>query len=187
MERASAGREKELRDQSRALLAGWGRAWDRPGLEGSVEVQISRRMSRALGLTHPGRRLIRIAESVLSAPDAAFAEVLCHEAAHLVVFERHRRRVRPHGPEWAALMSAAGYQPRTKVDPRELGIPWTPVARPRRRRSRWVYEHRCPACGMTRQARRAVPQWRCARCYEQGSQGLLEIRRWPLVAFALRD
>ena len=136
-------------------------------------------MRRTLGLTHPGRRLIRISHRVLEAPPAALAEVLCHEAAHVVIFERHRRRVRPHGPEWATLMRAAGYEARTRIDPRELGIPWTPPPRHPRRRSAWIYEHLCPKCGMRKQARRAVRQWRCARCHEAGHPGVLEIRRWP--------
>jgi len=179
---ASEGRVEELRERSRELLSAWSELWGRPGLERSVDVEISRRMRRALGLTHPGRGVVRIAHTLLAAPDAAFAEVLCHEAAHIVVFERHRRTVRPHGPEWAALMRAAGYRPRTRVDPRDLGIPWNPAPPRPRRRSRWVYEHQCPRCGMRRQARRAVPQWRCAPCLESGGTGRLEIFRWPLWA-----
>lgn len=174
-----------LRERGRDLLSRWSDVWDRPRLEDSIEIEVSRRMRRALGLTHPGRRLIRVSHRVLEAPPWAWAEVLCHEAAHVVVFERHRRRVRPHGPEWATLMRAAGYEPRTRIDPRELGIPWTPAAPRPRRRSAYVYDHRCPACGMTRRARRAVTQWRCARCYEAGRPGVLEIRRWRADAFRI--
>ncbi|MDG2307100.1 MAG: SprT-like domain-containing protein [Candidatus Binatia bacterium] len=173
-------RATELYSASRELLAGWSDVWGRPGLEDSVDVEISRRMSRALGLAHPGRRVIRIAHALLTAPAAAFAEVLCHEAAHVVVFERYRRSVRPHGSEWAVLMRAAGYEPRTRVDPRDLGIVWSPP--PRRPRARYIYEHRCRACGMNRRARRAVRQWRCARCHAAGLSGELEIRRWPEAA-----
>ncbi len=176
----------QLQEVSRELLAGWSRVWESPGLEDSVGVEISRRMRRALGLTHPERRVIRIAHCLLEAPAAAFAEVLCHEAAHVVVFERHRRRVRPHGREWGALMKAVGYAPRTRVDPRELGIPWAPPAPRALRRSKQVYEHRCADCGMVRHARRAVPQWRCARCYDAGRGGRLEIRRRPAPGEIMR-
>lgn len=179
---SEARRAAELCDAGRVLLADWAVLWERPGLHDAVRVEISHRLRRALGRTHPERRLIRLTHALLDAPDDAFAEVLCHEAAHVVVFERHRRAVRPHGREWAELMHVAGYHPRVRVDPRELGIAWTPPAPTRRRRSPYVYEHHCPACGMTRQARRAVTQWRCARCREAGLEGALEIRRWPVAA-----
>jgi predicted SprT family Zn-dependent metalloprotease len=41
--------------------------------------------------------------------------VLCHELAHLAARERHGDRIRPHGPEWKALMRAAGYEPKTRL------------------------------------------------------------------------
>src|SRR5262245_7642576 len=45
----------------------------------------------------------------------ALLEIISHEAAHVVVWEHSGRAVRPHGPEWAALMRAAGLEPRATV------------------------------------------------------------------------
>jgi hypothetical protein len=59
---------------------------------------------------------------IQSAPDGLLQEVLCHEMAHLATRELHGRNVRPHGPEWKALMTSAGFEPRTRL-PSPNGAP----------------------------------------------------------------
>ena len=163
--------------KGRLALARWGRIWERPGLEEAIDVQISRRMTRSLGRAQVDRGLVRIAHPVAESSSEAFLEVLCHEVAHVVVFERFGRGVAPHGRAWTGLMQMAGYEARTRGDPAALGIAWPRVKRVRRR-SRYIYEHRCARCGIRRRARRAVRQWRCSPCLEAGYDGKLEILRW---------
>ena len=92
--------------------------------------------------------------------------------AHLAARELHGRNVRPHGPEWKALMTSAGYEPRTRL-PSPNG-----ALRPRRRRrARYVYLHRCPVCQRFRIARRLMSRWRCADCVTSGLEGGLTITR----------
>lgn len=101
------------------LLVPWAAVWQRPGLEERLHISFSTRMTRSLGRCHPERRTIRLASWLREAPVALFAEVLCHEAAHVAAFELHGRSCRPHGAEWKALMRAAGFEPRVRV-PAEL-------------------------------------------------------------------
>ena len=109
---------------------------------------------------------------IQSAPDGLLQEVLCHEMAHLAARELHGRNVRPHGPEWKALMTSAGFEPRTRL-PSPNGAP-----RPgRRRRAPYVYVHRCPVCQLLRPARRLMSRWRCAACVASGLEGRLTITR----------
>ena len=137
-------------------------------------------MHRALGRALPARRVVRIASTVARSSERALVEVLCHEIAHVAVYERHGRAVRPHGREWAALMRSAGYEPRIRVDPRVLGIEVmpAPALRGAGRRRIYVYEHRCSVCQRRWTARRTVWQWRCAACVDAGLEGKLEVRRY---------
>lgn len=158
-------------EEARRLLAVWGGLWLRPGLEDAVSIEVSSRLRRSLGLALPLRGLIRIPPAVATGPLSALAEILCHEAAHLVVHERYGRNVRPHGREWAQLVESAGFTPRVRLDPGSLGlVGWAP-ARPA------LWEHRCPRCGAKRIGRRVVRRWRCARCVAAGRMGTLDIRR----------
>ncbi len=44
-------------------------------------------------------------------PDSFLAETIPHEVAHVVAFKRHGHRIRPHGPEWRAIMEQFGAAP----------------------------------------------------------------------------
>ena len=100
-------------------------------------------------------------------------EVLCHELAHVAAYELHGRRHRPHGPEWAALMQAAGFEPRARA---RLTHDVSALLVAPRRGSQ--YEHRCPVCRAVRFARRPVRQWRCVACITAGLDGHLLISKW---------
>lgn len=102
----------DLSDAHRADVAEWTRLWGVPGLEERLDIRFSGRLLRSLGRCNPSRGLIRLKPRLAVGDDALLREVVCHEVAHAAVFAIHRRRVRPHGKEWGALMRAAGYRPR---------------------------------------------------------------------------
>ena len=93
--------------------------------------------------------------------------------AHLAARELHGRNVRPHGPEWKALMTSAGFEPRTRL-PSPNGTP----PRGKRRGASTVYVHRCPVCQLLRTARRLMSRWRCAACVDSGLEGRLTVTRY---------
>lgn len=163
----------------RAILEECEQIWGATGLSDSVEIQVSARMKRTLGRALLQKRIIRLAAFVARGPAPALREILIHEAAHIVAFERFGPRVRPHGREWAELMEQASLPARVRVDPAALGLTAPPPTR--RRRSRTIYEHRCPACQARRLARRMMRRWHCATCLEAGLAGKLEIRRWRTI------
>jgi len=97
-------------DIHRALQS-WCHVWAADDLAAKITVEFSSRMTRSLGRCYPERNLIRIAQFVLEDSDALVQEVLCHEAAHLAAHHLHGSSIRPHGPEWKALMERAGFPP----------------------------------------------------------------------------
>lgn len=144
-------------------LGQWARLWGMAGLEKEVRIVTSSRMTTTLGRCLPGRAEIRLSERLSTDLAPLLDEVLCHEFAHFVVYRRHGRAARPHGPEWRALIEKAGFPPRTRVE--QTG---TPAARV-------TFVHRCPVCGAARVARRRVSSWRCLECVEAGLDGRLEV------------
>jgi ribosomal protein L37AE/L43A len=95
--------------------------------------------------------------------------------AHAMVYERHGSGVRPHGPEWRALMRAAGFEPRVRVPDDELkGLAFE------RGRARARWQHRCPVCHATRVARTSAPRWKCVACVADGLEGRLIVT--PIVS-----
>ncbi len=162
---------------SAALLLDWGRLWKVAGLESSVSVEFSRRMSSSLGRCYPKDGTIRIAAWLCEDrgdDGALLTEVLCHEAAHVAVYRLYGKSVRPHGPQWKRLMRAAGFEPRVRF-PAEI-LPQSVLQR-RRRRQRW--RHSCPVCEHSWTAGRVMRRWRCRSCVEAGREGGLRIERHP--------
>lgn len=149
-------------------VAQWSTLWGVPGLENRLTLAFSARLRTALGRAVPNRQSVRLNAALLHGPQPLMLEVLCHEVAHLAVFELHGR-VRPHGAEWQALVHAAGFTPRIRaaVGDIESVIPSL--------RARQLYDHRCPVCQARRIARRRVTQWRCAACIDAGLDGHLVI------------
>jgi predicted SprT family Zn-dependent metalloprotease len=128
-------------------------------------------MGKTLARCAPEKARIRLSPAVLQRAPDDLASVLCHEAAHVAVAALHGRQCRPHGPEWAALVRAAGFEPQTSAAVSAAAA----SARPRR--AALVYEHRCPVCQMVRLARRPVAGWRCTACLSLGLDARLEITR----------
>ena len=154
-------------------IARWGELWGVPGIERRVQVTFSARLRRSLGRCAPTQGTVRLNVRLLKSTAALLVEVLCHELAHVAVYELHSRRCRPHGPEWAALMRAAGFEPRARA---RLTHDVSALLVAPRRGSQ--YEHRCPVCRAVRFARRPVRQWRCVACLTAGLDGHLLISKW---------
>ena len=153
-----------------ATLARLAAIWCCPWLS-QVTVTFVEPRRASLGSSNSNLRSIRLDVRLRRRP-ALLAEAVCHEAAHLVSFDRSRGKGRPHGPEWRSLVRAAGFEARIRL-PR-LGADATPLRPPRRAHR---FEHSCPVCHATRFAARRMSAWRCANCVLNGLEGLLEIRR----------
>ena len=108
------------------------------------------------------------------APVEVLREVLSHEIAHIAVRDLHGVGRRPHGPEWMALVRAAGFEPQKR-------IAWSSGSRTPNASAiqRPNYLHRCPVCQLRRIARRPVRHWRCAACVTAGLSGRLDIGPLP--------
>lgn len=160
------------------LLRNLGSAWGVDDLHEVVDLHYSARLTHNFGHCIPAHGRITIARRLLDYIDV-LEEVVVHEVAHLEVWRRHAAEARAHGPEWAALMDLAGYQPRRSLPP----LPGDPPIRTRTPR---YYLHRCPVCSAQRVGRRPVTWWRCVSCHNAGRDGLLHITRLDEVSGGAR-
>lgn len=150
--------------------------WDEPELPDSTLWEFSTRMRTSLGRCYPSRRLIRL-NADLAKPNLReiLSEVVAHEAAHVVAYDRHGPNAGPHGREWAELVLAAGYPARTAID---MPRGW----RGGRRRSeppppRWI--HSCSACGSTLSSLKKRPDWECPDCRDLAAFPPVDVLRQP--------
>lgn len=155
-------------------LAAWAVAWGVPGLPGRVRFETSCRMRRALGRCYPTRGLVRLNARLIDEDAELVREVVCHETAHLAAYLLHGPPSRPHGPEWSALMRAAGYDPRACFDTSRLSSRFLDATRPRRE-----WEHVCERCGRDWTAGRPMRRWRCRACWDEGHRQPLAITARP--------
>lgn len=165
--------ERQLLESGASAVTRCANAWSEPDLSARLTLVVGQRLSRSLGRCHPERGLVQIARFTLDLSPELRDEIICHEAAHLVVFERHGRSGRPHGSEWKELMRSVGLAPRVRIQ-----LAPADAARSVRAASpRVLFEHRCPVCQMARLARRRMSQWRCRACVGAGLPGRLEVSR----------
>lgn len=151
------------------LLAEWGDKWGVRALESRAEVKTAPRLKTSLGRCRPATGRITLNPILERAGnEALMEEILCHEAAHLAVYLLYGRKPKPHGREWKALMSKAGYAPRARVREEDVKGP-----RLGPRRSGHVYVHVCRDCSAVYRALKTDRRWRCARCTEAGLGGRL--------------
>ncbi len=92
------------------------------------------------------------------------AETVPHEVAHYVVSRLHRRRTKPHGPEWRAVMQAFGVAPRVTCGYRPEDV----ADLPRRRMREHAYacgcmQHRLSSIRHNR-IRRGKASYHCRKC-----------------------
>ena len=171
--RESVGAHSRVR--LRNYLSLWAGVWNLPGLEDRTEVVFSPRLRRALGNCDVSKRVIRLNPILKTEARPRLLEALCHEAAHIAVYEKLGKVLRPHGVEWQQFVRDAGFVPTVAARSGVEGQTQSPRAE-----DRVVYEHRCPVCQTSRSARRPVGRWRCAACAEAGLDGrMVIIKRSP--------
>jgi predicted SprT family Zn-dependent metalloprotease len=153
----------------RSLMRAWAKDWGIAELATGMEVVYNSRLRRSLARCNPKSGAITLNPIVAGLPPSRFAEVLCHEAAHVASFKLFGKRAKPHGKEWRELIRRVGFEPRTRATPLGGALP-----RPRPALS---YEHYCPVCQQSWMARRPVRYWRCGGCLELGLKGELVIHK----------
>lgn len=170
MHEMNAPHARALIEKIQRYLHEWARRWRTPRVT-AVEFEFSSRLRTALGRCYPQRALVRLNE-ILVLPDNEdlLIEVACHEVAHVAVYERYGKQCRPHGPEWSALVQAAGYQPTLRA-----AAAGPAPAKRTSSKSNVLYQHRCKSCGAMRTVRRPMVHWRCAKCVAAGQSGELQI------------
>ncbi len=91
--------------------------------------------------------------------DRFLKEVVGHEVAHAVVFWQYGARVKPHGPEWRAVMALFGLEPRRCHDY---------AVEPARRLTRYRYRCGCREHELTairhHRVQRGEREYRCRHC-----------------------
>ena len=152
----------------------WQRLFGLPAGSPPPPVSINPRLRRALARCLLAAGTIELRPDVAAGQHRRLLEVLCHELAHLAVYRAHGSSARLHGPQWRALMSAAGFQP---VPASSMCTVLAPIRRHVHKNLPLRFEHHCPVCQMVRIARRAVPAWRCASCVSAGLPGILTVKR----------
>jgi predicted SprT family Zn-dependent metalloprotease len=158
-----------LNDQLHDVIVGWQSTWHTPGLADLTRVTFSPRLERSLGRCVPATGRVTLTTRLRRGPRARLLETLCHEVAHVAAYLLHGSTARPHGPEWAALVRAAGFNPGTHARSRHQASrqagPTT--SKP----SRYTVVHTCPVCHSRRFARRTISAWRCRTCVDAGLSG----------------
>ena len=162
-----------LLDVAAPALGRCAEAWNEPHLAERLTFRVGHRLRRSLGRCYPEQGLVRIAPAVLALPAPLQDEVVCHEAAHLVAFERNGWSGGPHGRPWKTLMRAVGHSARVRIALRREQIAVLGGDGAGRR----AYEHRCPVCRVSRVASRRRLDWRCFDCRTVGLEGELVVSR----------
>ncbi len=120
-------------------------------------------MRSTAGTAHPSRFLISLNPALRVFGHVEIDRTLRHELAHILAHHRAgRRRIAPHGPEWAQACRDLGLDDETRCHT-------LPLARSRRAR-RHLY--RCPSCKIevrrVRPIRRKLACLACCRKYNGG-------------------
>jgi predicted SprT family Zn-dependent metalloprotease len=150
-----------------AHLASLADAW-REARISRLNVAVNPNLRSTLARWIPPSNVLEISATVKSRGTRAIREIITHEAAHVVVWDRSGRAARPHGQEWSALMRAAGFEPRATLVRCGLRIGGRGHVRVR---------HFCSVCHFSRIAKRRMPRWRCPECRAIGLEGKLEVER----------
>jgi SprT protein len=151
----------------RRYLRTLSRLWDCQRV-GSSKLEVNRRLRRVAGRCVGTEDTIQLSPATLARSPRFRREVLCHEAAHAVVWARHGRKAKPHGPEWQTLMRQAGFEPRASL---------IRCGHRAQRNATTRFRHVCPVCHFSRTAKRRMTSWRCPECRAIGLDGELRIQR----------
>jgi predicted SprT family Zn-dependent metalloprotease len=150
-----------------AQLASLAALWDHPRIS-ELGVALNLDLTSTIARWTPPSNVIELNPNVTSRDARALREIITHEAAHVVVWDRCDRVARPHGAEWAAVMRAAGFQPRATLV--RCGHRASP-------NSQLPIRHFCPVCHFAVFAKRRMRGWRCPECRAIGLEGLLNTER----------
>ncbi len=146
---APKGSDANLEQHARALLAGLGCE----ALGASVRVVWNPRMRSTAGMAFPRRGLITLNPRLREFGDGEVDRTLRHELAHLLAHHRAgRRRIAPHGPEWACACRDLGLADEKRCH--DLPLP--------RRQMTARHFYRCPHCAL--ELRRVRPLRRKSAC-----------------------
>jgi SprT protein len=165
-----------LNDELHNVIISWEPTWRTPGLANLTRVTFSPRLERSFGRCVPATGRVTLTTRLRRGSRERLLETLCHEVAHVAAYMLHGTAARPHGPEWAALVRAAGFDPGTHARPRH-GAWKPPKRRPRAKPPRFTVVHTCPVCHSRRFARRVISAWRCRPCVDAGLSGELTAKR----------
>jgi predicted SprT family Zn-dependent metalloprotease len=149
-------------------LVSLARTWDQRRIA-RLQIVINPRLKSTLARWVPPEDVLEVSLAAQTRGKRLFREILCHEAAHVVVWHESGPSARPHGPEWAALMRAAGFNARATLS--RCGHRRKPTGTVRVR-------HLCAICHFSRLAKRRMPHWRCPECTAIGLDGRLQTERW---------
>jgi predicted SprT family Zn-dependent metalloprotease len=149
----------------RAHLASLADAWKYARVA-RLDVAVNPRLRSTLARWIPPSNVIEISAAAKARGARALQEILAHEAAHVVVWDQSGQAAQPHGPEWAAVMRAAGFEPRAtliRCGHRRGGGSDTVRIR-----------HFCPVCHFSNFGKRRMRRWRCPECRTIGLEGNLK-------------
>ena len=134
-----------------------------------LRLRVNPRLTSTVARWVSSTDVIELSPAATERSAAAQREIICHEAAHRVVRDRHGTPAQPHGPEWQALVKAAGFEARATL---------VKCGESRRRSlNTFTYRHVCPVCQYSRRAKRRVSGWRCPECRAIGLEGRLRVSR----------
>jgi predicted SprT family Zn-dependent metalloprotease len=165
--RSSVSQSRAL-SRGRAFLNNLGSLWGAP--LASVLLKVNPRLTRSAGRSLASKSIVELSPATVAGSASFRREVLCHEAAHAVVWARLGRNARPHGPEWQELVRQAGFEPRASL----IRCGYRAQSKPPQQ-----FRHTCPVCHFSKCARRRMPRWRCPECRAAGLEGTLRIERVP--------
>lgn len=156
--------------RAQALLHSLADIWRQPRVS-QLRIRFNPRLTSTVARLMAHEGVIELNATVGHLDSRNRREVICHEAAHFAVLRRHRKAVRPHGPEWAALVRQAGFEPKaSRVRCGQAKL---------RQTTRRAFLHTCPVCHFSKRARRQMPRWRCPECRSIGLDGSLRVERGP--------
>lgn len=163
----TAAQANQVARAGRKHLSLFARIWKYPRIS-QLRPVVNPRLKSTVARWLPPGDTIEIGVAATSRGMSALHEILGHEAAHVVVWNRFGRASRPHGPEWAALMRAAGLVPHATLV--RCGARRRPTTGVRVR-------HTCTVCHFSVLAKRKMPRWRCPECRSIGLEGTLRMER----------
>src|SRR5215510_13035498 len=99
---------------STSYLRALAKRWKFPALA-RIRIDVNYRFTSTAGRWVARSNAIEISQAVAGGSARERREVICHEAAHIVVWYRYGKTVRPHGAEWAELVRFAGFDPRAHL------------------------------------------------------------------------